>query len=387
VTYGGKQLVSSNHHILEYGADGTLTRYTDREVFDCEEGLSPVLAVAEDTPYAACWGVGIYEIDLKTETVVHLFDMSNGLQNLFNLDPVVGGDTLWVGTFDGFAAIDRGTRKVTTYRSELGGTCQSYSTRAHVAHGQAWAEIIADAECEGGAANFLHGQGTWLHYGPKSFKTVDTDRIDFDVFNVSQEGVYVVYQDGGPDRLVLSQWSDMTGDWNPVLPPVAYEQREKAYGAYVTFPTYERDPNTRLYKYLTALTPEGYFALSTSGIEQLRAGERWPTLMAANPHEGTSFRLLLSADRRYVIGMSDVINEMGGEWLFSDVTVWDRQNGTSFGAKLMGDPEALLLPPGTGILKDPTLFAVQEGDGALTVTENGEAILNIDLTKKTVTQP
>ena len=343
VAYKERFYVAGMHHVLEYDAQGNLLAMTDRGQIDC----ASTLAIIGDRLYVACFNEGVYEIDLLSRSIDYKFDKSNGLTELNNLYPVADGETLWVNTFDGLAKIDSQTREVTMYRNELGVTCSSYQAKVSVYHGDVWTQVIADAVCSGGLAHYVKEQDQWEFYGPDFFNTIQRARVDFHDVILTAEGVYVRYQDAGPDHEILSffdratetwtrladtQYKNIDRDITPKLP--LREETQTAYfneqqnvqiwhipvdGQWKLFPL-------TLHRYSTslALGQEEMYFLTSAGLEHFRKEDRFPQVVLENPVAFTHARILTTEDERYVVAVSNDAGEMMCQVNTYAVFVYDR---------------------------------------------------------------
>lgn len=211
--YKDRVFIASINHILEYNLKGELVRYSDPQTFDCGKDLPSVIAIAGDTLYAACWNVGIFEIDLLKNRAVYLFDFNNGLTNVQNIYPVVDEDNLWVATFNGLFKIDHASQVVKAYLKIFGATCPDDNVRVFVFNNDVWATSLAGC----GAAEYQSADDSWKVYNPAAFNQNDLSRVDFDDFIVSGSGVFAAHQDGGPEHWVLSKFDPTTSSWKNVV--------------------------------------------------------------------------------------------------------------------------------------------------------------------------
>lgn len=387
--------VASINHILEYNQNGDLVRYSDPKTFNCSEDLPSVITIAEDTLYAACWNVGIFEIDLLKNRMVYFFDANNGLTNLQNLFPVIDGNSLWVATVNGLFKIDRTSRIVKTYPKIFGTVCPDDNIRVFSFKNDVWATSLAGC----GAAEYHPTDDSWTIYNPDAFNQIDLSRVDFDEFIVSDAGVFATHQDGGPDHNVLNRFDSTTKEWKRVM--------EKTWNLFIEFlpsPDEYRDsfastfdgvttwgvktandwlaltlPDRR-YLAMTSLVDDRYFLLSSLGIEQLVQGQAFPELLATQIAGNTGARILVSSKGNFVLGISDQVSERGEYWVQSIVTVYNRQTKQAFTSIIPGEGDREL--PLAGFLKDPSAFSFIEQDSTLLVTENEKKLLLIDPNKK-----
>jgi hypothetical protein len=379
--YQDHVFVASNHHILEYDAAGTLVRYSDRSVFDCPDSLTSVITLADDTLYAACWNVGIYEINLKTNRITYLFDQTNGLTNTQNIEPIVNGNIVWAGTFNGVAKIDRKTRAVNMYtdalnihcRSRDGAGSQNVSLRVH--NNDVWAISL----CGTGVSQYQADSDSWKNYSPADFNQRDVSSINFDAFIVSDKETVAIHQDGGPDYETLSRFNRETKKWEYVS-DTSYANMYKEYADYLSQATRTTPKivSDRRYYALSGQRDHRYFLMSTAGLEEYSQKDSFPTLLGKATLSSTSgYRMIISESGRYIVGIGDTINDMGGEWIESEVIMYDRQLNKQTVHVIKGDSQST--PPAIGMLKDVSSYALIEQDDSLSLTENGKEVLKISL--------
>ena len=123
---------AAEKHLIKYDLTGKFVGMTYLEDIDCGNDL----AVMGDDLFVACWGKGLYQIDLTTNKIVYKFGLADGLSSLENLQLAVDGQYLWIGTFDGVTRLDPKTRQTQIYRQELGVPGTAYDARVFVEDGQ-----------------------------------------------------------------------------------------------------------------------------------------------------------------------------------------------------------------------------------------------------------
>lgn len=397
--HDGNLIIASHRYLMEYTQDGKLVRISDPSVFACPNDddyypeLPAGIAGEGNTLYAACTGNGLYEINLAENRVVAFWDRE--LPDLRNLRLTIDGDTLWLETFNGLAKIDRQTRKVTSYREELGITCEGYGTTVSAFKGDVWVTVNANAGCTGGVAHYQPATDSWTFYGVEAFNRIQLDRIDFNKFIVSAEGVFAVHQDGGPEHTILDQFDVATNSWKRLddqPADIAYKSRLPLPEEYLTSYVYGFDQvitwhvkdgdewivltlPERIYLAMTPVAEGEFVLLSTAGLESFEEGDDFPKMLIAGQQAGGNGRIFSSTAGRYVIGMSDLIGDYGGEWFGTDVTVYDWVGKKGFSTRVVGAETDL--PPANG--KDLSSISLVEDGDRLLLQDAGVTVLVIDL--------
>jgi len=394
--------IASINHILEYDQQGALVRYSDQHILNCAGELPGVIAVAGDSLYMACWNVGIFEIDLLQNRTVYLFDTANGLTNTQNLRLFVDDQTLWVATFSGMFRIDRSSRTVKKYSNIFGSACPDENVSAFVSNNDVWATSLAGC----GAAEYQPTDDRWTVYPPTVFNQNDVSRVDFNDFIVSSAGVFATHQDGGPDHIVLSQFDPITTIWNYVteetgetfpkiiaefLPAMdTYTSSYATTNNNLTVWHLKTDDNwmtlalpDRHYLAMTPLMDDRYFLLSSLGMEQYVKDQAFPELLTTHIAGNSGARILVSSKGNFVLGISDQINDYGGDWVQSTMTIYNRETKQAFTSIIPGTIDGEI--PLIGFLKDPSAFTFTEQETTLSITENGKDILIIDPQKEQIT--
>ncbi len=404
VAYKNHIIVSSNRHLLEYGRNGKLLRMTDPKTFQCPGGLTGDLAIEAEILYVACWNDGVYEIDMAANRIAYHFDASNGLENAQNLRLVLDGGTLWVGTFNGLAKIDRSKRSVRTYRDELGGHCMQYSVMPHARAHETWAVFNGDSVCGGGAARYRTDDDSWTYYGPETFAGKGAQHIDFERFIVSTRGVYATHTEsaaepGSETMLVLDSFDPDEAiwrrrdalPWNSPDPLLRFLPKpEEVTDAYAEDTPKgvvwhlrmvdgwtQLPPLERRYIAMTSIAEGQRFLLSTAGLERYGTGDAFPTLLVAQKLYGNGARFVTSDDGRYILGLADLIGDFGGDWFRTDAVVYDRVLKKG-GSHVIRGQSGAAAPPAIGLLKDAEAYRLEKKASLLILFENEKAILSLD---------
>ncbi|MBI2483097.1 hypothetical protein HYV74_02865 [Candidatus Uhrbacteria bacterium] len=323
------------------------------------------IAIVRDVLYLGCLDVGVMEIDLIAPRILGSYGIRAGIPDLRNFHFAVDGDALWVGTYNGAARIDVQSRTVRAYRAELGIRGALLNVEMYARNGEVWALVRAHAESAGGVARYDASRDQWIAYGPDAFGVRDRSRIDFEEFIVSDHGVFAVYQDGGPDNVVLATTYERDGRWIPIahgkyrdgsrarmlqeqLPPRATyvdaeEQRDpqgmpmaiRAFrgGAWVTI-----TPDPAFHSYYAVLPGSATvpaFVISSIGIEAVAASDFYPRLVARTAHADIlrsaawdgRIALERSADRRYIAVAARDVQAMDGAVTGFWYAIFDHAHG------------------------------------------------------------
>lgn len=218
---------------LIFSPQATLAK--TQQWIDCDD----VREVIEDQGrlYLACLG-GVLVVDASTKKVVDQISMADGLSDsvttdlvkkgetlyigtqdgftIFNLQTrqakkiSVGqglvngsniilaedGDDLWVGTFNGLAKYNTQTGQIINYTKELGANSTSWSVnRLLVTDRAIYATVTANAYSDGGVARWDKKTATWENWGPSAFldNVNQYSRVDF--FSLVQAGSKVLMAD------------------------------------------------------------------------------------------------------------------------------------------------------------------------------------------------
>lgn len=342
-SWNGSVYAAAQQHVVKYGLDGQFLGMTYLDDMDCANDL----AVMGDSLFVACWGKGLYEIDLKTEKIAYRYDASNGLLNLSNLQLVPTDDYLWIGTFGGAARLDPATHEMKFYRTELGVPGEIFTTRIVAENGQVWALVTANAYTPGGAALYDDQLQTWKAYLSKDFKTKDLTRIDFNGFVVTDSAAYATYQDGGPDNTVISrldfgqpkwqvvaqgaddaisaQFKDLTGyagfsqeRSNTQFVDGKWKVRVMVKGKTVSMPM-----DAETYFAMLKYGDEAYYFIALAGFQALKPEDALPRTIPSDFSFADINRLIRSPNGRYVVATSIVRSDYDGTLGEIKVMVYD----------------------------------------------------------------
>lgn len=343
-------------HVAEYNWKGEMLAYTNTAQVECADDF----AILKNSLFVACYNKGIYEINLESNKIVNFYDQKNGLTNLQNLQLSVDGKYLWVGTFEGVAKIDAESQKVAFYGAELKAGGTKFNARVHARNGEVWAQVIASAYSEGGASQYDYKSDTWTAYGPTYFKTKETDRIDFNQFIVSDKGIFTWFQDGGPHDMVLKKFDPTNDSWTTVytadynnfegnvakyLPPtesytnseLVYSQPGASHPEMKVFDGSKWQSFAFKWKQTNALVffNDQYYLLTESGLEVLGKEDKFPKLIAPSDkvYSGQSpeqSALFITDDQKYLVFLSNDMNDMMGEWADFSIGVYNLTSGKFF---------------------------------------------------------
>jgi S-layer homology domain len=348
----GRLFYLSYPHVLEYSWSGELLGYTDLDEVECSTDMELI----GDDLFVVCRDVGIYQIDLNTNEVTDFYDDSNGILTMVNPDLGHSGDVLWMGTFDGLAKIYPETGEVIFYDDELG-VEGKLGTRVFARGSEVWITITANAYSTGYAMRYDYENDSWDAYGPEDFKTEDTTRIDFNNFIVSDEGVYVTFQDGGPSKVMLKKFNPDTDSWDEIyfdtyvefnenfesyLPaPETYKAvvyEDWGYGQYVDAEIYDGDEwvtvDLDVYKFIDFVYDEvdKYYLLGSDGLYSFVETDSFPEKFATTDGIwSTSFaEIFIDDENKYVVYFLADMNEMMGTWTTLRIGVYDVEAGEFF---------------------------------------------------------
>ncbi len=321
--------VVSDPYVLNYAFDGTILSYANPKVLTC--GVAA--AVVGEKLFVACRQEGIYEIDLNKNEIVYNYTKADGLEEYQNPNFAVQGKTLWVGTFDGVAKINTETRKVRFY-DELNFPGSHLGATVYVNGDSVWATIAANAYNSGSAGYYNSGDDTWTTFGIKDFKKTDLDRVDFERFVVSSEGVFASFQDGGPANTVLTKFDPTSQTWNEIYSAgwgefgenvAAHLPQPSTYTDYEIEYSYEnplakftiyRDGSSIVgvptFLALSPLIKDTYYLLSSTGIYSFSEEDAFPKLVVEDRFPGRDSRFFVSDGDKYLVILSANVNEMGG---------------------------------------------------------------------------
>lgn len=391
--------------VLEYDLKGNLLAYTNKEVLTCSPND---MAVSGDDLFVSCMNVGIYRIDLVKNKVVYFYDEKNGLKNNQNLQLAVDGNTLWVGTFKGLGKIDIKTNEIKFYGQELRGVdCVDMpTTQVYARNGEVWVTLTAHAACAGGASRYDSKNDQWVFYGVKDFNKRDLERVDFEQFLISDNGVYAVYQDSGPDFETLSKFNVEKNVWEVVYQD-GYEDSYNGLSKYLPLrETYSlvdikigaEDWKTTLSVFYVAKWVEVplvlkeyvdlvhiddvYYLLSNVGIDVFTKIDKFPKTVAASDDIFTVYKskLFSTDDKKYVWFFSIDYSEMGGGNNAYGIGVYDIQNKTFFDARLVASEFSKVFGEtfvGTGVSFENLQFVYSSGEIKIPV-DGGEFVIDLN---------
>ncbi len=345
VVWQDRLFVKSTHHIFEYDWEGNVLAYSDSALVP----MARDMALIGDSLFVASWEEGIYEVDLASNRVVNFYDAEDGLENVQNLQFAVDGETLWVGTFQGVARIDTATDEIRFYEEELNVEGSTFSSDVFAHDGDVWATVRANANSEGGASHYDAKTDTWTAYGPSAFMTdASAERVDLMNFTVSDEGVFVTFQENGPSHEVLQKFDPAQDTWNTVFESSAetfmlmLPSKLPARESYSSSHYDDTAQTVSIFddgiwkiipaptKTYAAIVHEGevYYLLSSSGIERFSKGDSFPEVIVESqvtvgPDSSTSSTFFITEDRRYLVFFVAEINQMPGAWMYAEAGVYD----------------------------------------------------------------
>lgn len=339
VVWKNRVFFLSYPNIMEYDLKGNFVSYTNLDLIPC----STEMALINDSLFIACRDIGIYEVNLNSNRIVYVYDNSNGLVSLQNPKLTADGDTLWFGTFDGIYRINTKTHEVKGYLDELAVGGAKVQGRVYARNGDVWAHVIASGSSAGGLAHYNYKTDSWKMYGPVAFKTpgslnkYDYDRIDFDEVIVSDDSVYVRYQDQGTEKVAIRKFDPKADVWNEIYSAqyMVFEENYKKYlpstQTYVSY-RYENSLDSGLnfeiynnskwlklpieYVQFSGLYKVGdiYYLVSHHGIYTFSKGDKLPKLLtkiSGYIYGGSSMSVFVTDDNKYVVYVDVVGGEMG----------------------------------------------------------------------------
>lgn len=308
--------------------------------------------VIGDRLFVAASHQGIYEVDLKTNTISGVYGQKEGLSNSVNLSLATDGLNLWIGTFDGAGMLDPQTKKIRFFRSELLGVpCGSYSAIPHARPGDVWMQILADDGCPGGLSRYNPSSGMWMAYSMTDFSGKNgahpESRVDFSKVVLSDQGAYAIY--GGP-TFVLNRFNEATGRWEYVgsvegesrsldrlLPdessyhPLYASAKDKNENSYI----HEYQNGTlenliridgRVYFALARKDRDTIYLMSSDAIEKLSRTDAFPERLIpiARGTAPLSYnRLLISEDGTHLVSLGVYLDEYAGSFVDYSIAAAD----------------------------------------------------------------
>lgn len=375
IVYDNAVFFLAHPFVIQYNFAGKLLAYTNNEVLGCAQSMANI----GDYLYVGCFDKGVYKIDLLENKIVDFYGLEDGLNNVQNIRLTPDGDTLWVGTFQGVGEIDTLKNSVKFYTTELGIPATSFGSRVYARNGDVWAVVNANAYSKGGISHYDRESGRWTAYSVSDFKTQDLERIDFNNVIVSEDGVYVTFQEQGPGNVILKKFSPTKNEWITVY-SAPYEKFEAELPSYLPLISkytdfqVEIDENGyknlrvfrsskwvnvsityKLYGDLIRLNDE-YYLLHNRGIDVLAKTDTFPrALVESNAVyiQNISFKgdvvgeefqktakLFLTDDKKYLVFYSHDSLGMGGEVIDTftfGVGVYNLQTKTFFDKSLQRD--------------------------------------------------
>lgn len=396
--HGEDIFVVADPYLLKYDFDGNLLAYANPKILSC--GVE--IAVIDDSLFVDCRQEGIFEIDLNKNEIVYNYTEKDGLLSSQNPVFAVQGTTLWMGTFEGIAKIDTESRKVRFYQKELmtdGDT--KVSAEVYTNQEQVWATLNANAYNNGGAILYNEAEDSWTQFTPEDFKTTDFERVDFREFIVSSEGIFAVYQDGGPANTVLAKFDPDTNKWEQIQKAnYQLDEELKQYlPAKETYTNYElTDYNetgiTNLKVYdgtvwrevniygvenvaISPLVDDTYYILTNYGIYSFAKADKFPELLINEDFSLGTDRIFASEDQHYILFLTQDIMGMGPVDPVNHLGILDTSNN-SFYTIEYGTEEY----EESFVINEKTEL-VQEGNKFYIDLMNGERVI-LDIETKTL---
>lgn len=356
-------------YVYEYSWNGEMLAYTDTKQVECADDF----VVIKNSLFVSCYNKGIYEVNLETNKVVNFYDQKSGIKNIQNLTLAADEQFLWVGTFDGVAKIDTESGKVAFYTSELKIVGQQFNTRVYARNGEVWAQVIAADPSEGGASKYDYKTDTWHSYGPAAFKTTDLGRVDFNPFIVSDNGIFVGLQDGGPEKEVLKKFDAEKDTWETVYTEAYKKFNENVEKYLPPLETYtnsgwagankvkvfdgskwrEFDFKYANYRAMVFFSNQ-YYLLTDAGLEIFGQEDKLPQKIASSDKIYGIFsensELFVTDDQKYLVFLTNGTNEMMGGWTEFSVGVYNLTSGEFFDREIDFKPFEESLPAGVANL-------------------------------------
>lgn len=386
VIWNDNVYLSSYPYVLEYDFDGNMVGYSDPNLIECNQGIE----ILGDNLFVGCFGVGVYQVDLKTNQLVYKYDQTNGLDALQNIQLATDGEMIWVATFDGVGKIDPSKKSVDFYTTELGFPSVQFNSRVYARNGEVWVEMLASDNNNGGAARYDSDTDSWEAYDSGDFVSGDA-RVEFDRFIVSDNGVYVVVHE---EDDVLERFDETTNEWVEVYraPYEIFEMELSEYlppfNSYSYFECHERDevfnvlkddgqfvnlPISFKYYYdIVKFDDDTYYLLSSKGIEKFSRGDAFPHNIFKSDLVFTGdkkSRLFLSDDKKTLVFFSVEFQEYGGIDLRYGVGGYDIESGEFFGKEFI--PENTVAVPIENVY-------VQYADDKITIDLGDGTNLSVD---------
>ncbi len=375
IVWNNKVFINSIPYVLEYDLQGNLVRYANFNSTDCARDL----ALINDSLYVACNGKGIYEIDLNANKVSYFYTQKDGLKELRNLQFAVDAETLWIGTFEGVTKVDTKTRKATVYGEELNIGGSAFGSNVYAHNGQVWAVIGANAYNNGGLAYYDKNADKWETYQVKDLKEKDLTRLDvmYGDLMVSDQGVYAIFQDGGPENVVLKKFDSAQKKWTTVYHD-AYVQFKKGVAKYLppaeTYRNFDYDlsaqdqlPSSSVFstirvfldgkwvkvpivakKYttLSSLVKGTYYLLSASGIDSFTEADAFPKALIKTPVYALEIapRFFVTNDQKYVVYVAVDFHAYGGFTAAYSVGIYDTETQKFYNSEIKNEKKAENFP-------------------------------------------
>ncbi len=356
--------------VLEFTRDGKLVAMSDPKLMNhCGNGD---FAIIGDRLYVACWGRGLYVVNLATRMLEKVYASDDGL-NALNMRLTVDGDQLWIGTFNGVYRLDTVSGKLFAYRAkELGSGCGTDETQIVANQGDVWVITTANSGCSGGAAHYSPKTDSWKFFGLTEFRS-HQDRIDFNHFFFSKKGLFAEFNDGSPERFVLNQYDATLDAWEPVgdwtspeksTIQAEYIPKDQPYGiARDLGYTFTRTTiagkagqwdNVTFDDGTHALVPEnvyfaiapsvnGYWMASTRGLEMFDpATDRFPGNVVVGESDistADSAVLLTTEDKREAFAVFFQMSDYDGKIYYYRVVAYGQPDfGKTLEKRFAGDP-------------------------------------------------
>ncbi|MFA5829638.1 MAG: hypothetical protein WC843_04035 [Candidatus Gracilibacteria bacterium] len=373
IVWNNKVFVNSNPYILEYDLKGNLLEYANFNSTDCGRDL----ALINDSLYVACNGKGIYEIDLNANKVSYFYTQKDGLKELRNLQFAVDADTLWVGTFEGVAKIDTKAHKATVYGKELNIGGSAFGSNVYAHNGQVWVVVGSNAYNNGGISNYDKNADKWDTYQAKDLKEKDLTRLDvmYGDLMVADQGVYAIFQDGGPENVVLKKFDSAQKKWTTVYHD-AYLKFNKGVAKYLppveTYRNFDYDLNAqdnssslfstirvfldgkwvsvpivaKKYVTLSTLVKGTYYLLSASGIDSFTEEDAFPKALVKTPVYALEVapRFFVTGDQKYVVYVAVDFNAYGGTTDAYSVGIYDTEIQKFYNSEIKNEKQAADFP-------------------------------------------
>lgn len=326
--------------------------------------------------FVATFDHGVYQINGATERIEYHYDITNGLQDIANLEVTSDGSSIWVSTYSGVARINPTTHVVDSYTDALvpGSACQQRAVAVEVIGGHVVATLTASSACAGGISIHNTTKNSWTYFGPQQIDPKLGERIEVGAIapSANPNELYIVSHDNKHEvirklDLATSIWTvvktlgtsfdSSRAELDKMSPPENYapfifagNPNERALNIRVRKPdgTFTATPYEKIgYSFVGTEDGVNYFT-SARGLEAISTHDLAPhVLVTASrfiPDVGAP-RLFVSADKKFLLAYFADASAYDGSISAYKFIAYDKSKGEGFSVYIDTQPTDSAMSP------------------------------------------